>query len=278
VSPDVSHRLRNELPLIRHDRFRERRADQGARRDVAVDLRVAEAELGEHLAIVLALKGGLTERIEFLDREAPGAAGQAVAAAVAHADVYSRLQAAVAILAASHRRETTGTGQYIDVAMAATLMAVNERANVDLNDADLGDEPAILGVTDCPFFLGPGGEHFTVATSFVGSLTFPSWLPAMRRADLADDPRFATAAARRANLAELHRIVRNWILTFADTGALDAQLDEAKIAFGEVRSQKQLSELEWARYWGAVQEVSDRQAVRCVVRPVLHRNGECCCG
>ena len=31
---------------------------------------------------------------------------------------------------------TTGTGQYIDVAMAATLMSVNERAHVDLNDDD----------------------------------------------------------------------------------------------------------------------------------------------
>ena len=187
---------------------------------------------------------------------------------LSHADVYAGLQAmrllpedffsAVAILAALHRRETTGTGQYIDVAMAATLMAVNERAHVDLNDADLCDEPAILGATDCPFFTGPGGEHFTVATSLVGSRTFPSYLRAMRRADLADDPRFATAAARRENFAELHRIVQNWILTFADVGALDAQLDEAKIAFGEVRSLKRLSEMEWAEYWDAVQEVSDR--------------------
>jgi crotonobetainyl-CoA:carnitine CoA-transferase CaiB-like acyl-CoA transferase len=80
----------------------------------------------------------------------------------------------------------------------------------------------------------------------------------MRRADLADDPRFATAAARRANFAELHRIVQNWILTFSDVRALDAQLDEAKIAFGEVRSLKQLSEMEWAEYWDAVQKVSDR--------------------
>jgi crotonobetainyl-CoA:carnitine CoA-transferase CaiB-like acyl-CoA transferase len=117
--------------------------------------------------------------------------------------------------------------------MAATLMAVNERAHVDLNDADLGAEPAILGATDCPFFIGPGGEHFTVATSLVGSRTFPSYLLAMRRADLVDDPRFATAAARQMHFAELHRIVQTWIMTFRDIAARDAQLDEAKIALGE---------------------------------------------
>ena len=177
---------------------------------------------------------------------------------LSHADVYAGLQAAVAILAALHRRTATGTGQYIDVAMAATLMAVNERAHVDLNDAELGDEPAILGATDCPFFRGPGGEQFTVATSLVGSRTFPSYLRAMRRPDLVDDPRFATAAARRMHFGELHRIVQTWILTFRDIGALEAQLDEAKIALGEVRSLKALSEMEWAEYWGAVQEVSDR--------------------
>ena len=52
--------------------------------------------------------------------------------------------------------------------------------------------------------------------------------------------------------------MQTWILTFHDIGALDAQLDEAKIALGEVRSLKQLSEMEWAEHWGAVQEVSDR--------------------
>ncbi|MEA2769324.1 MAG: hypothetical protein QOD93_2286 [Acetobacteraceae bacterium] len=177
---------------------------------------------------------------------------------LSHGDVYTGLQAAIAILAALNRRTTTGKGQYIDVAMAATLMAVNERAHVDLNDDDLQDEPAILGATNCPFFDGPNGERFTVATSMVGSRTFPAYLRAMRRADLADDPRFATAAARKANLVVLHDIIQTWILTFTDMGTLDAQFDEAKIAMGEIRSLRDLSETEWAGYWGAVQEVSDR--------------------
>jgi len=57
---------------------------------MAVDFVVAEAELGKDGAVVLALKGGLTERIEFLVREAPGTAGQTVAAAVAVGNLLDR--------------------------------------------------------------------------------------------------------------------------------------------------------------------------------------------
>jgi crotonobetainyl-CoA:carnitine CoA-transferase CaiB-like acyl-CoA transferase len=177
---------------------------------------------------------------------------------LSHADVYSGLQAAIAILAALNSRSKSGKGQYIDVAMAATLLAVNERAHVDLTDEDLGAEPAVLGATDCSFFIGPQGEHFTVATSMVGSRTFPSWMRAMRRSDLANDPRFASAAARRLNFGALHEIIQSWMLTFPDMARLDAQLDEAKIAMGEIRSLRELGESEWSDYWKAVQEVSDR--------------------
>ena len=168
------------------------------------------------------------------------------------------LQAVIAILAALHSRKTTGQGQYIDVAMAATLLAVNERAHVDLSDEDIGAEPAVLGATDCSFFTGPQGEHFTVATSIVGSRTFPSWLRAMRRVDLMEDPRFSSAAARRLNFGALHQIIQSWILTFPDMATLDAQFDEAKIAMGEIRSIKELTRSEWSDYWGAVQFVPDR--------------------
>lgn len=177
---------------------------------------------------------------------------------LSHADVYTGLQAAIGILAALNSREKTGKGQYIDVAMAAALMAINERAHIDLGGVDIGDEPAILGATDCPFFNGPGGERFTVATSMVWSGTFPNYLRAMRRSDLANDPRFSTAALRKQNLAALKEIIQTWMLTFADMASLDAQLDEAKIAMGEIRSLKDLAETDWSAYWNAVQEVSDR--------------------
>ena len=178
--------------------------------------------------------------------------------ALSHADVYAGLQAVIAVLAAVRQRETTGTGQHIDVAMAATVIAINERAHVDLNGLELEDEPAILGATDGAFFIGPGGEPFISAISVVGTITFRFFMGAMRRPDLALDPRFATPGARRANLEALKEVIQSWIYSFPDMASLDAQLDEAKIAIGEIRPLEDVAESEWAEYWTATHEVSDR--------------------
>ena len=177
---------------------------------------------------------------------------------LSHADVYSGLHAAVAVLAALHERTLTGHGQYIDVAMAAVMLSINERFHVDVSEAELGAEVPILGATDGPFFVGPGGETFASPMSLVGSMSFPFYLTAMRRPDLADDPRFLTPELRLAHRDELHAIIQEWIWTFPDIGALDAQMDEAKIATGQLRDLKDIANTDWARDWQAVRSVSDR--------------------
>ncbi len=128
---------------------------------------------------------------------------------LSHADVYSGLHAAIAILASLVERARTGKGQYIDVAMAAVMLSVNERVHVDLSDAELGAERPILGATDGPFFEGPDGERFASPMSLVGSMSFPLYLAAMRRPDLGSDPRFRTPELRLQNLEALHRIVQD---------------------------------------------------------------------
>jgi crotonobetainyl-CoA:carnitine CoA-transferase CaiB-like acyl-CoA transferase len=178
---------------------------------------------------------------------------------LSHADVYAGLQATIAVLAAVRKREVTGRGQYIDVAMAAVMLSINERAHLDLAGIDTGAEPGVLGATEGPHFVGPGGEAFVAAQSIVGSNTFPNYLRAMRRMDLKRDPRFSTAERRLQNYGALHALIQKWMLSFRDLKTLDAQLDEAKIAIGEIRSLKELAETDWAKQWGAVQEVPDRR-------------------
>lgn len=187
-----------------------------------------------------------------------GKANELRSDSLSHADVYSGLHAAIAILAALSNRERSGKGQYIDVAMAAVMLSINERVHYDLSDDDLGDERPILGATDGPFFVGPNGERFASPMSLVGSMSFPFYLAAMRRADLGNDPRFLTPELRLANLPSLKRIVQEWIWTFNDMETLDAQMDEAKIATGQVRTVKEFAASDWARDWNAVRTVSDR--------------------
>jgi crotonobetainyl-CoA:carnitine CoA-transferase CaiB-like acyl-CoA transferase len=184
---------------------------------------------------------------------------------LSHADVYSGLHAAIAILAALNERSVTGQGQYIDVAMAAVMLAINERVHADLSDVGLGDEPPILGATDCVFFIGPDGKRFISPVSLVSSLSFPFYLAAMRRPDLAADPRFATPHDRRRNLEALHEIVQRWIWTFTDVASLDAQLDEAKIPIGALRDISEFAETDWATHWGATRTVPDGAGGRITV-------------
>ena len=184
---------------------------------------------------------------------------------LSHADVYSGLHAAIAILAALNERSVTGRGQYIDVAMASVMLAINERVHVDLSDAELGDEPPILGATDCVFFVGPDGKRFISPVSLVSSLSFPFYLAAMRRPDLAADPRFGTPQDRRRNLEALHEIVQRWIWTFTDVASLDAQLDEAKIPIGALRDISEFAETDWAAQWEATRTVPDRAGGRITV-------------
>jgi crotonobetainyl-CoA:carnitine CoA-transferase CaiB-like acyl-CoA transferase len=105
--------------------------------------------------------------------------------------------------------------------------------------------------------------------SLVGSMSFPFYLAAMRRPDLADDPRFRTPELRQRNLGALHKIVQDWIGTFADMESLDAQMDEAKIATGQVRTVKEFAATDWAQAWHAVRTVPDGQGgeIRIPGRP-----------
>ena len=58
-----------------------------------------------------------------------------------HADVYTSLEAATAIVAALYRRQHTGEGCWIDVSMAQTMLYVNEHLHDQLYDG--ADDPGV---------------------------------------------------------------------------------------------------------------------------------------
>lgn len=176
-----------------------------------------------------------------------------------HGDVYPGIHAALGIVSALFDRQRTGLGQHIDIAMAAVMASVNERAHLDLaSGVDLNHEPPALGAQDIPFFETADGQCVALAASLVYSLTFPFYLQAMQRPDLADDHRFTTAQSRHEHRDELHAIVQDWVLSIPTTEKLEKILEREGIALGVVRSTREFASTIWAEEWGAFTPVPDR--------------------
>lgn len=178
--------------------------------------------------------------------------------ACSHADMYTALQGVIAVLAALQHRSRTGEGQHVDVSMAATMLAVNERAGAQLSGIDTAGEPVALSAPESHIYELPDGARVTIAGSPIYSPMFVRYCAMMRRGDLMTDPRFASAPLRRRNLDALLAEVRAWILTFNDLDELQAQVSEQSLAIGVIRSTQELAESDWAKEWGAVVDVDDR--------------------
>ena len=178
--------------------------------------------------------------------------------ACSHADVYTGLQGVVAILAALQDRNRTGEGQHIDISMAATMLSVNERAGALLSGIDTDGEPTVLSAPESHIFEMDDGRSLTIAGSPIYTPMFIRYCAMMRRSDLLQDPRFATARLRRQNLASLLAEIRAWLATFDNLAQLQAQVSEGGLAVGEVRTTEQFAQSDWVKEWNAIVDVDDR--------------------
>ncbi len=175
-----------------------------------------------------------------------------------HADVYTGLQGVIAVLAALQHRNRTGEGQHVDVSMAATMLSVNERAGAMLSEIDTDGEPIALSANKSHIFEMADGSRLTIASSPIYSPMFTRYCAMMRRSDLLADPRYATARLRRQNLASLLAEVRAWLATFDTFEQLQAQVSEAGLAVGRIRTLGEFAKSDWVREWNAIVEVDDR--------------------
>ena len=176
-----------------------------------------------------------------------------------HADVYTSLEAASAILAALYQREQTGEGQWIDVSMAETMLYVNEHLHDALWDGD--DDPQWIRSFrpgDYLVLTVANGESLVVSGHPAERGTFDFFIAAMGRPDLADDPRFADVAARLVNFDALREIIIGFAATVPDADAFEERFSQHQLAVGRVRQPGELTDTDWARARGAVVSVDDR--------------------
>ncbi len=178
-----------------------------------------------------------------------------------HADVYTSLEAASAILAALYQREHTGVGQWIDVSMAETMLYVNEHLHDALWDGD--DDPNWIRSFrpgDYLVLTVANGEALVVSGHPAERGTFEYFIAAMGRPELADDARFVDVASRVANYDALSAIIRTFAAGIADADTFEEIFSKHQLAVGRVREPGELTRTDWAIERGATVEVDDRGA------------------
>ncbi len=176
-----------------------------------------------------------------------------------HADVYAGLLTLSAILAALHQRDRTGDGQRVEVSMAESLLFVNEHVQSELAGVEAPGRIVSLAPGDSPVCETADGHLITIAGHPAATGTFELYCAAMGRADLRQDPRFATESDRLDHRAELDGVVRDWVRSHGDLAVLEASLADAGLAMGVVRTVREVAETGWAAEREAIIGVPDRR-------------------
>lgn len=176
-----------------------------------------------------------------------------------HADVYTALELAAAVLAALYQREHTGRGDRIDVSMAETMLYVNEHAHDHLWAGDVPDGVIrSFRPMDYPVLTAANGESVVISGHPAENKTFDFYMLSIGRPDLIDDPRFADSAGRLEHLASIFAALDEWASTMPNAQSIEDAMSQHQLAVGKLRSVREVCDTDWAADRTVVTEVPDR--------------------
>jgi formyl-CoA transferase/succinyl-CoA--D-citramalate CoA-transferase len=147
-------------------------------------------------------------------------------------DALAALFAVIGTLTALHERNGSGRGQEVDVAIYEAVMALMEStvADFELGGVTRGRTGGFLrGVAPSNAYPTSDGRDVVIAAN--ADAVFTRLAAAMRRPELASDPRYATHRARGERQEELDAEVAHWTSTL-DAATLVDQLNEHAVPVG----------------------------------------------
>jgi len=173
----------------------------------------------------------------------------------AFGDLAGSMWATVGILAALHRRDRTGQGEHIDVALLDGLIGMlSYLAEMYLVT---GEDPPRTG-NNHPTVPAYGRYAVKDGSMVIAAQMDPFWQAFCRAADrpeLADDPRYRSVPDRAARYAEVEFLVAE-IMSTRDAASWEAVLDEADVPYARILSVGQALEHLHARDRGLVREIA----------------------
>ncbi|MGE0153517.1 MAG: CaiB/BaiF CoA transferase family protein [Reyranellaceae bacterium] len=147
---------------------------------------------------------------------------------VAMTDQLTAVYAAFGAMMALRHRDATGRGQVVDAALYECAFSLMEQHVPAYQKAGMVPMRAGSGLSDAApnnLFDAANGAYVHVAAN--GDAVFRRLMQTIGRADLADAPRFRTAADRAANKQQLDAAINAW------TSSRDArQIEETLVAAG----------------------------------------------
>jgi len=162
---------------------------------------------------------------------------------ISYGDPTGGLHGAVAVLAALHHRAATGEGQFIDLSQWETTIAVLGEGI--LAQAIHGTAPARQGnrhdrMSPHGIFRAAGDDRW-VAITAPDDLAWGRLAQTMNKPELAEDPRFRTLAARKANEDDLESLIESWTAG-RDANEISATLQSVGVAASPVAASKELAD------------------------------------
>ena len=185
-------------------------------------------------ATVMAL-GGLTALTGYRGEE-PRSAG------LSYPDPNTAMHACFAVLSALWRRNRTGHGEYVDIALLESMIAVMPEGIMaqvmrgEQSPRDENRDPVLApyGVFPC------AGEDTWISICVRDENEWRNLCAAMNQTELAIDPRFATAGLRKHNEDELDRLITAWTRKF-DQFELEQSLQRVGVAAAVAMSAKDVA-------------------------------------
>jgi crotonobetainyl-CoA:carnitine CoA-transferase CaiB-like acyl-CoA transferase len=151
--------------------------------------------------------GGLRYVTGFPDRPPPRVG-------ISIGDMLAGIFGLVGTLAALHERSRSGRGQVVDVAIYEAVAAMMESTLADYSAAGVTRERTggtLPGFAPSNAYLTKDGNWYVLGAN--AKNPFRRLCEVMGRPELADDPRYATDAARAERMEELDELVGEWVAT-----------------------------------------------------------------
>jgi crotonobetainyl-CoA:carnitine CoA-transferase CaiB-like acyl-CoA transferase len=183
--------------------------------------------------------------VGLLDRQASVDGDRASDMTLSVADSFTALHGLVGVLAALHLAKSTGIGQHIDLAMVDATVATDDYAHMALEGAKVAAGGGqIFEATGGPIILA-GDEKW--------------WWHQLSRHGNLDDPT-PPGADLPTKIASRRRAIEQHLLSFPDRDALLSALDQANLAWGNVRDYRRVyDEQPTIKGRGAITTVDDRR-------------------